>query len=170
MSILIRISNTIDQINELAGKAVSWLLILMILNVFVVVILRYAFSYGTIWMQETYIWMHSIVFLLGAGYTLAYDGHVRIDLVYGKAGNRYRSIVNITCTLIFALPVLYFLFYSSLPFVKRSWSIYEKSAETGGLQGVFLFKSVILIFCILFGLQFIALVIKSITTFFIKNK
>ena len=84
MSILIRISNTIDQINELAGKAVSWLLILMILNVFVVVILRYAFSYGTIWMQETYIWMHSIVFLLGAGYTLAYDGHVRIDLFMAR--------------------------------------------------------------------------------------
>ncbi|MBT6725807.1 MAG: TRAP transporter small permease subunit [Deltaproteobacteria bacterium] len=166
MNILIKISNTIDQINEFAGKVVSWLLILMIINVFIVVVLRYVFSYGAVWMQETYIWMHSIIFLVGAGYTLAYDAHVRIDLIYGKAGDQYRSVVNLICTLIFALPVLYYLFLSSLPFVERSWSIYEKSAETGGLHGVFLFKSVILLFCILFGLQFIALMIKSVSTFF----
>ena len=164
MNTLIKISDTIDQINEFAGKVVSWLLILMIINVFIVVVLRYLFSYGVVWMQETYIWMHSIVFLVGAGYTLACDAHVRIDLIYGKAGNRYKSMVNLICTLIFALPVLYFLFSSSLPFVKRSWSIYEKSAEAGGLQGVFLFKSVILLFCILFGLQFIALTTRSIST------
>ena len=82
MPLVKSIIQLIDLINEWAGRSVSWLLVIMVLNVFFVVVLRYIFSYGAIWMQELYVWNHSIVFLLGAGYTLLHNGHVRIDLIY----------------------------------------------------------------------------------------
>ena len=166
MDLLLQIEKIINRINDFFGRGVSWLLVLMVLNVFLVVVLRYVFSYGEVWLQETYVWMHSIVFLLGSGYTLLNNGHVRIDLVYSNASRRYKAVIDIIGTAIFAFPVLYFLFIKSFPFVERSWSIFEKSAEVGGLPGLFLFKSVLLVFSILFGLQFLALMIKSFRVFF----
>ena len=165
MDLLLQIEKIIYRINEFFGRGVSWLLVIMVLNVFLVVVLRYVFSYGEVWLQETYVWMHSIVFLLGSGYTLLNNGHVRIDLVYSNASRRYKAVIDIIGTAIFAFPVLYFLFIKSFPFVERSWSIFEKSAEVGGLPGLFLFKSVLLVFSILFGLQFLALMIKSSRVF-----
>ena len=165
MKFLKLIANIFDSINEWFGKAVSWLLVFMVLNVFSVVILRYVFGFGAIWMQELYVWTHAIVFLLGSGYTLLHNGHVRIDLIYRTASSRYKAIIDVLGCLIFALPVLYIIFIKSMPMVERSWKVFEKSAEAGGLPGLFLFKSVLLLFCILFGIQFISSLIKSIGNF-----
>ena len=170
MPLVKSIIQLIDLINEWAGRSVSWLLVIMVLNVFFVVVLRYIFSYGAIWMQELYVWNHSIVFLLGAGYTLLHNGHVRIDLIYRTASLKYKSIIDIIGSIVFAIPVIYCIFLKSLPIVQRSWGVLEKSAEAGGLPGLFLFKSVLLVFCILFGLQFISLALKSILSLIINKK
>ena len=170
MPLVKSIIQLIDLINEWAGRSVSWLLVIMVLNVFFVVVLRYIFSYGAIWMQELYVWNHSIVFLLGAGYTLLHNGHVRIDLIYRTASLKYKSIIDIIGSIVFAIPVIYCIFLKSLPMVQRSWGVLEKSAEAGGLPGLFLFKSVLLVFCILFGLQFISLALKSISSLIINKK
>ena len=170
MPIVKSIIQLIDLINEWAGRSVSWLLVIMVLNVFFVVVLRYIFSYGAIWMQELYVWNHSIVFLLGAGYTLLHNGHVRIDLIYRTSSLKYKSIIDIIGSIVFAIPVIYCIFIKSLPMVQRSWGVLEKSAEAGGLPGLFLFKSVLLVFCILFGLQFISLALKSISSLIINKK
>ena len=170
MSLVKSIIQLIDLINEWAGRSVSWLLVIMVLNVFFVVVLRYIFSYGAIWMQELYVWNHSIVFLLGAGYTLLHNGHVRIDLIYRTASLKYKSIIDIIGSIVFAIPVIYCIFLKSLPMVQRSWEVLEKSAEAGGLPGLFLFKSVLLVFCILFGLQFISLALKSLSSLIINKK
>ena len=105
MPLVKSIIQLIDLINEWAGRSVSWLLVIMVLNVFFVVVLRYIFSYGAIWMQELYVWNHSIVFLLGAGYTLLHNGHVRIDLIYRTASSKYKSIIDIFGSIFFAIPV-----------------------------------------------------------------
>ena len=170
MPLVKSIIQLIDLINEWAGRSVSWLLVIMVLNVFFVVVLRYIFSYGAIWMQELYVWNHSIVFLLGAGYTLLHNGHVRIDLIYRTASSKYKSIIDIFGSIFFAIPVIYCIFLKSLPMVQRSWGVLEKSAEAGGLPGLFLFKSVLLVFCILFGIQFISLALKSISSLIINKK
>jgi len=170
MPLVKSIIQLIDLINEWAGRSVSWLLVIMVLNVFFVVVLRYIFSYGAIWMQELYVWNHSIVFLLGAGYTLLHNGHVRIDLIYRTASSKYKSIIDIFGSIFFAIPVIYCIFIKSLPMVQRSWGVLEKSAEAGGLPGLFLFKSVLLVFCILFGIQFISLALKSISSLIINKK
>ena len=99
------LSKIVDSINHLVGIAVAWLTVLMVINVFVVVVLRYVFSIGFVWLQELYVWSHAAVFLLGAGYALLHEGHVRIDVIYRKSSVRYKSIVNILgITLVGVIP------------------------------------------------------------------
>ena len=162
MRFLSALVQAIDWLNERIGRAVAWLCVLMVINVFLVVVLRYAFSVGWVWMQELYVWTHATIFLLGAGYTLLHDGHVRIDLIYREASIKYKSIINILGSLFLGLPLLYVIFVSSLPLITRDWENLEKSAEAGGLPGLFLFKSVIAVFGILFGLQILALLLRNI--------
>ena len=110
MNLLISLIRLIDTVNETVGKFVAWLTVAMVVNVFIVVVLRYSFSIGWIWMQELYVWTHALVFLLGAGYTLLHEGHVRIDLIYRDASIRYKAIVNVFGCLFFAAPLLILLF------------------------------------------------------------
>ena len=152
----------IDRLNDLVGQAVSLLTILMVLNVFLVVVLRYTFSIGFIWMQETYTWMHGIVFMLGAGYTLLHNGHVRIDVFYRTASKRYQAIVDLLGSAFLLMPLMWVVWDRGLPMVQRSWKLYEKSAEAGGLPGLFLLKTVILVFSVLFALQGLSMALRSI--------
>ncbi len=75
----------IDGLNETIGRMVSWLTLAMVLITFSVVVLRYVFSVGWVWMQESYVWLHGVVFMVGAGYTLLHNGHVRVFIffIYG---------------------------------------------------------------------------------------
>jgi len=138
----------------------------MVLNVFVVVALRYGFSMGRIWMQELYVWTHAFVFLAASGYTLREDGHVRIDLIYGKRSPKTKALVNLFGSLVFALPFLFFLTKWSWPMVTRSFANMERSSEAGGLPGLFVLKGAILIFCITLGLQVFALIARCLLTLF----
>lgn len=170
MFLLKKLADIIDGINSFVGKAVSFLVVIMVLNVFTVVVLRYVFSQGWVWMQELYVWTHATIFMLGAGYTLLHDGHVRIDLIYRTASVRYKALVNILGSLFLALPLLYLLLVRSTPMVERSFQSLEKSAEAGGLPALYILKAVIPLFCILFGLQFISLIIRSLETLFDPSK
>ena len=81
INILKNLSSTISYINKIAGFICAIIVVLMSLNVFLVVVLRYLFGISFIWMQETYVWMHAYIFMLGAGYTYLNDDHVRIDII-----------------------------------------------------------------------------------------
>ena len=164
MGALAGLVRIIDRINEVVGRGVAWLTVLMVVNVFVVVVLRYVFSIGWIWMQELYVWMHGMVFMLGAGYTLLHDGHVRIDVIYRPAGRRYRALVNLLGSLFLALPVIWVIYDRCLSYVIRSWVGSENSAEAGGLPALYILKTVIPVFCVLFSLQFVALAMRSFLT------
>ena len=162
MKFLKLLIKSIDTINDTAGNFVAWLTVVMVLNVFIVVVLRYSFSIGWIWMQELYVWTHAVIFLLGAGYTLLHEGHVRIDLIYRDAGIRYKALVNIFGSMFLAAPLLILIFDRSLPLIIRSWINLEKSAEAGGMEGVFILKSIIAVFSILFLLQFISMILRNL--------
>ena len=135
MPVLIGLVRLIDHVNDAVGRAVSWLTVAMVVIVFTVVVLRYVFSIGWIAMQEIYVWIHGTVFMLGAGYTLLHDGHVRIDLIYRGASQRYKSVVNLLGSVFLILPVLCVTWDRGLPFVMRSWRRLESSSEVGGLPG-----------------------------------
>jgi TRAP-type mannitol/chloroaromatic compound transport system permease small subunit len=156
-SIIVRYVQFIDRMNESIGRGVAWLTLTMVLITFVVVILRYVFSIGWVWLQESYVWMHGIVFMIGAGYTLLHNGHVRVDVFYRPAGPRYKAMVDLFGAFLLLLPMVILVFAVGFGYVASSWSMLEESREAGGMPGLFLLKTVILVFCVLTGLQGLSL-------------
>ena len=112
--------------------------------------------------RDRYIWFHSTAFLLGAGYTLLHNGHVRIDVIYRNLSERSCAIINCLGTLVLALPVLHLIYTKSLPMILRSWSVWEGAVEAGGLPGVYMFKTLIAVFAVVFALQFTSLFLKNL--------
>lgn len=152
----------IDGINEWVGRGTAWLMLFMVLIAFAVVILRYVFALGWVWMQESFVWLHGAVFMLGAGYTLLHNGHVRVDIFYREASHRFKAWVDIFGALLLLTPMTLVVLYYSHGFVLRSWARLEGSAEAGGLPGLYLLKTIIPIFCILLLLQGFSLLARSI--------
>lgn len=152
----------IDRLNEHVGRGVAWLTLTMVLITFTVVVLRYIYAVGWVWMQESYVWLHGVVFMLGAGYTLLHGGHVRVDIFYRPASARWRALVDLFGSLLLLLPVVTLVFVVSFDYVLDSWTRLEESREAGGLPGLFLLKTVILAFCVLIGLQGLALAGRSL--------
>jgi TRAP-type mannitol/chloroaromatic compound transport system permease small subunit len=156
--------NLFDRISTISGKATSWLTLIMILVTTVVVVMRYAFDAGLIWLQESVIWMHAAVFMLGAAYTLQHEDHVRVDVFYRDMSSRRRALVDLIGVGVFLLPMCGFLGYKSYDFVAASWSIHEASRESGGLPYPFvpLLKTVLLVMPITLALQGVSLMRKSL--------
>lgn len=162
MDALARVVRTIDRVNEQVGRAVSWLTLAMVLITFLVVVARYGFSWGRVSIQESYVWLHGIVFMLGAGYTLLHDGHVRVDIFYRPASARFKAWVDLLGGLLLLAPVVVMVLVVSWPYVLESWARLEESREAGGLPGLFLLKTVIPVFCVLLLAQGLALAGRSI--------
>lgn len=159
-----RVSEAIDTLNERIGRGVAWLTAGMVAVMFAVVLLRYGFELGRIWLQEVVVYMHALVFLLGMGYTLRHDEHVRVDVFYRRMSERGRAWVDLSGTLLLLLPTALFIIYSSWDYVASSWSQMEGSHETGGLPFVYLLKTAIPVSAALIGLQGIARILKCVDT------
>ena len=162
MNALASFVRAVDRMNELIGRAVAWLTLAMVIITFSVVVLRYVYAIGWVWLQESYVWLHGVVFMIGAGYTLLHNGHVRVDVFYRPSGPRYKALVDLFGALLLLLPVVLLIFFVSYDYVLDSWRRLEESREAGGLPGLFLLKSVILGFCALMGLQGLSLAARSL--------
>ena len=169
MIFLKSLTNFFNLINIIFGYVCALLVVLMTINVFVVVILRYLFGISFIWMQETYVWMHAYIFMLGAGYAYLNDDHVRIDIIYRNSSKNYKKIINLLGNIFLLIPFLYIIWTFSFPFVYRSFQMNEISREAGGLPMLFILKSAILIFVILLFLQVLSKIIEDTLNFIIKN-
>ncbi|MBF0352274.1 MAG: TRAP transporter small permease subunit [SAR324 cluster bacterium] len=143
----------IDRLNEHIGHAVSWLMLILAVNTFVVVILRYVFRLSWIWLQEAPVYMHGILFMVAGGYTLLHEGHVRVDIFYQTWSPKIKAMVNILGCLFLLFPTCAVLLAYGWPYVMNSWHLLEGSRDTGGINGVYLLKTMILIFPVLLGLQ-----------------
>ena len=158
------IANWLTVFNSVIGRVVAWLVLYMTLMQFVVVIMRYVFSYGSIQMQESIWYMHGLLFMLGAGYTLVKEGHVRLDVFYREASERTKAWINLIGSLVFLLPFCIVNFDFAWSLVLNSWAVREGSIETTGLPYIYLFKTVILVFSILVVMEGLALAIRSLLT------
>lgn len=162
ISHLARTARAIDWLSEWSGRAVSWLTLLMVIVTFLVVVLRYLFNIGWIAMQESVLYMHSAVFLLGAAYTLKHQGHVRVDIFYQKMSVQGRAWVDLLGVLLLLLPTFAFIFWISWDYVASSWSLREASREAGGIPFVYGLKTLILVMAGLMLLQGIGQALRSL--------
>lgn len=159
-----RITKWIDTFNDRIGTTLSWLAIVMVLTQFASVVMRYIFGLSFIWMQESVVYLHATLFMMGAGYTLLHEGHVRVDIFYRTAPPRKKAMVDLAGSLVFLLPVCGLILWASVPYVMRSWAMGEGSQETSGIQALYLLKSLILAFAVLMALQGVAMALRSILT------
>lgn len=158
----IKVLQWLDKFTHITGKCISWLTLAMVLVSFLIVLLRYAFNLGWIASQESVLYMHAMVFMLGAAYTLKTDGHVRVDIFYQKMSVKNKAKVNLFGTLFLLLPVAFFIFFISFNYVMQSWNILEQSAEAGGLAFVYINKTLLLLLPATLILQGCAEIIRNI--------
>ena len=158
--------HAIDSLNERIGRFVSWLTLVMVLVTFCIVLLRYLFDLSWVMMQESIIYLHGLVFMLGAAYTLKHDGHVRVDIIYQRCTPKIKAWIDLLGTLFLLLPVAGFILWSSWEYVMNSWDILEGSRNSGGLPLVYLLKSCLLLMSGLLILQGLSLLMSKIVYIF----
>ncbi len=134
------------------GRVVMWFLLLMALVQFGIVILRYVFGINFIFMQESITYMHGAVFLLAGGYALLTDDHVRVDIFYRSSSPKRKALIDFIGTYLFLFPICLLLLWTASPYVANSWAVGEGSAETSGIQGVFIIKSFVPAFALLLAM------------------
>jgi len=157
------IADIIERFINWCGRVVSWLTLFMVIVTFAVVVMRYVFNEGLIAVQESISYMHAAVFLIGAAYTLQQDAHVRVDIFYSRFGEEARAWVNLCGALFMLMPFMFFIGWMSWEYVIDSWDVLEGSREAGGLPGVFLLKSLMLVMAALLMLQAGAQVLRALT-------
>ncbi len=161
MTALLALCRTIETVNSVIGRGVAWLALFMMLVQFALVLLRYVFGTGSLFMQESVVYAHGILFMMAAAWTLAEDRHVRVDIFYGRATPRRRAAIDLFGALFFVLPMCALVAWVGYPYVARSWAVLEGSRETSGIPAVFLLKTVILLFAATVALQGIAMAMRS---------
>lgn len=159
-----RFANLIDRLNAGLGRGVAWCTLAMVLIYFAIVVLRYLFDFGSIALQESVTYLHALVFMGAAAYTLQRDGHVRVDIFYSRWPARRKALIDLLGSLLLLLPFALCLTLFSWNYVGASWARLETSAEPGGLPFVYLLKTLILVMGGQLLLQAIAQALKALQT------
>lgn len=165
---MLRIASAIDRLNDAIGALIRWLLALMVLIGAFNAIARYLGRGTTLNLSSNaYIelqwYLFSLVFLLGAGYVLRHDAHVRVDLLYARLGPRARAAIDLLGTLLFLIPFSLLMIVTSYPAVRASWRVREMSPDPGGLPR-YPIKAAILVGFALLILQGVAVLIRTVHT------
>jgi TRAP-type mannitol/chloroaromatic compound transport system permease small subunit len=161
---LTALADRIDRLNTAVGRGVAWLALTIVLGQFALVVARYVFGFGSIWLTEGVLYAHAALFLLAAAWTLRVGGHVRVDIFYADASPPIKAAVDFVGALLLLLPFTLVVLLFSAPYAARSWVILERSQEVGGLPLVFLLKTLIPMFAVLLGLQGVAQAIRAAQT------
>jgi TRAP-type mannitol/chloroaromatic compound transport system permease small subunit len=164
MDRLEKFRRAVDGFNDLVGRTTAWLVIAMVLIQFTVVMLRYVFGFGSIMMQESVVYLHGALFMLGAAYTLLSEGHVRVDIFYRDATHKKKALVDMFGVLFLLLPICGLIWLSSWSYVGQSWAILEGSRETSGIHAVYILKTAILAFAALLSLQGLSMAARAYLT------
>ena len=153
---------SIDAVCKWSGYLVAWAVLGTVLLCFSTVYLRYVLGTGLIWLQESYIWTHVAVIVLGAGYTMMSGGFVRVDVFYAGWSLRRRAISDTAMTLLMLVPFLMVFGAATWTFWAASWASDEGSLNPGGMGNYWILKGTLLGFLLLVGLQGLAFVLRGI--------
>jgi len=119
---------------------------IMVILMIVIIVARYFLGIGLTGIQELVMYIHALVFLGSAGYVQYKDEHVRVDIFYRDAANKYKNKVNLIFGILFLMPMVFVIGYFSIDLIEMSWKIKETSTEAGGLNYVYIQKTLILLF------------------------
>ena len=161
MEFLTALVRGIERVSEVTGRFVAWLALAMVLVQFVVVAMRYVFGLSVLAMQESIWYMHSIIFLVAAGYTLLHNAHVRVDVLYGNVDRRKKALIDLGGVLVILLPMCIATVWLSWDYVLNAWRVREGSVEVSGIPAVYLLKTCIWLFAGTLALQGVALGVRS---------
>lgn len=150
----------LDGVSQTTGMVVRWLALAMVLIQFVIVVARYVFGLSDVAVQESVLYLHATLFMIGAGYTLLVNAHVRVDIFYSRLGAAGQRRIDLFGHLCLLMPTMVALIYWSWPSVVNSWKILEGPISVGGIKAVFLLKSLIPAFCVLLLVQSLAEVLR----------
>ena len=162
-SAMLALADRIDRLNTAIGRAAAWLALVIVVLQFALVVARYVFGFGSIWLTETVVYANAALFLLAAAWTLRAGGHVRVDVFYAHATGRRRALIDLIGALALLLPFALVLLWLGWPYAARSWAILERSQETSGLPLVFGLKTLIPLFALLMALQGVAQAIRALS-------
>jgi len=151
----------IDSFTDLSGRLLAWLALAMALVTALIVVMRYGFSVNSIFAQESVVYMHGCLFMLGAAYALKTGAHVRVDIFYRNFSPRAQAWVNSLGGIVFLMPLCLFILFSSWNYVAESWAVRETSPEPGGIPAVFLLKTLIPLLAVNLFLQGLAETLRS---------
>ena len=128
------------------GKFISLMIPIMTILMIVIIVARYFFGIGLTGLQELVMYIHALIFLGCAGYVHYKDEHVRVDIFYRESSDLYKRNINYFLSLVFLIPVCFIIGYYSIELIEMSWKIKEVSTEAGGLNYVYLQKTLIILF------------------------
>jgi len=162
MQNIVRLIYGINWVNRTVGRGVSWVSFLMVLVVTIDVIMRYVFKTSFVFVQELEWHLFGVLFLIGAGYTLLHDAHVRVDIFYQRLTEKQKAWVNLLGTLFFLLPGCFLVIDTSWQFLANSWAVREGSPDPGGIPARYILKAVIPLGFSLIALQGVSLGLQSL--------
>lgn len=169
MNALKTICRWIDTMNEWLGRGVAWVTAGLVLVVFVDVVMRYVFNTSYVFTQELEWHVFGFIFLIGSGYTLLHDGHVRVDVIYQRLGVKGKAWTNLIGVIFFALPGCFMVVVTSWKFTYNAWAVMECSPDPGGIPFRFIVKGFITVgFAIIF-VQALSMGIHSFLQIFGKE-
>jgi TRAP-type mannitol/chloroaromatic compound transport system permease small subunit len=145
-----------DRFQKQLGHLVAWTTLILVVLVATIVVLRYGFDFGSTQLQESALYIHAVLFMLGIAYTYQQDQHVRVDVFYGRADATQKAWIDLLGTLFLVIPSMLYIVWIGWDYVAASWAIQERSAEAGGLAYLYLLKTLILIMAALVLLQALA--------------
>lgn len=161
MKALKNICRYIDNMNECLGRGVAWITTALVLVVFIDVVMRYAFNTSFVFTQELEWHVFAFIFLIGSGYTLLHDGHVRVDIIYQRLGFKGKAWTNLIGVIFFALPGCFMVIATSWKFTHNAWLVMEGSPDPGGIPFRFIVKGFITVGFIILFVQALSMGIHS---------
>ena len=162
MNVLKMFSRWIDILNEWVGRGVGWVTLALVVVIFADVLMRYLFNTSFVFTQELEWHLFGFIFLIGAGYTLLHDGHVRVDIIYQRLGLKGRAWINLFGVILFLIPGCLMVIATSWKFAVNSFAILEGSPDPGGIPLRFMIKGCIPVGFSLLLLQGLSLGIHSL--------
>lgn len=170
--LLNQLTGKLEQFSEFTGKLVSWLVLAMVLLVSYDVAMRYFFLSGSVALQEMEWHLFSLIFLIGAAYTLKHDDHVRLDLFYKSKfmNDQRRAWINLFGSIFLLIPFCILIISTAWPFLYQSYIHLEGSPDPGGLPYRWILKASIPLGFIFLLLQGISDIAKNLSIVMDKNR